>query len=89
MEDPKEYRKNLENKSIEYLILERNSLIMSMELFENNELPEEEYYEEPDPATIYMYDYFYLAEICELVSKRISYKFNKKETMWEFDELRE
>lgn len=88
MEHPKDYRKNLENKSIEYLILERNRLIRSMEQFENNELPEEEYYEEPNPATIYMYDYLYLAEICDLVSKKISDKFNKKETMWDFDDLR-
>ena len=85
MLSPEDYRKNLENKTIEYLIIERNRLIRYMERFEYDELPEN--YEEPDNGTVYMFYYLYLAELCDLISGRILDKFNKKEMIFDFDDL--
>lgn len=89
MEHPEYYRKSLENKNIEYLIKERNCLIKSMESFENDEIPEMDYYSDPDAATEYMFDYLYLIEICNLISERISNKFKKNEDIITFDNLKE
>ena len=81
---PDDYRKNLENKSIEYLIIERNRLINYMERFEYDELPDD--YEESDYGTVYMFHYLYLRELCDLIYGRISDKFQKKRMIFDFDD---
>ena len=85
MIDPVSYRESFENKSLKYLISERDLLLQEMRDFENDNVDEMDYFASPSPSTIYMCDYLYLKEVCDLIGEKLS----ENNSFEKFEDLKE
>ncbi len=77
MISPQMYIENIQNKTYEDLIIEKDKLIKEIKKFENNKLSDNEICMNPSPEVVYQCNLQYLSELCNLIYN----KFNKK--IWE------
>ena len=71
MIDPKSYRRNFENASLDELLSERDKIIKFMQDYENHRLPLGDYLMDPSPEVRYSMKIRYLMEICNLIQIRM------------------
>ena len=71
MIDPKGFRIEFENASLDELLSERDRIIKFMRKYENHELPEQDYSIDPNPEVRYFLNIEYLAEIFDLIKIRM------------------
>lgn len=71
MIDPKGFRAQFENASLDELLSERDSIIEFMRKYENHELSDVDYSTDPDPEVVYFSYIEYLAEIYDLIKIRM------------------
>ena len=72
MIDPKSYRFQFENASLEELLSERDRIIEFMHDYENHNLPDEDYSIDPTPEVVYFSNIGYLTEVCDLIKIRMT-----------------
>ena len=72
MIDPKSYRSQFENASLEELLSQRDRIIEFMHDYENHNLPDEDFSMDPNPEVIYFSNIGYLTEICDLIKIRMT-----------------
>ena len=73
MIDPNIYSESIRNESLTELKKERNRLIKEIKEYENA-MDDDNIVmiNNPDPETIYLNNYLYLAEVCRLIGERLS-----------------
>ncbi len=71
MINPKSYRTQFENASLDELLSERDRIIQFMHDYENHKLPDEDYSIDPNPEVAYFSKMDYLREICNLIKIRM------------------
>ena len=74
MIDPKTYSESISNESLSELKKERNRLIEEIMEYEDA-MDDDNIFmiSNQDPETIYLNNHLYLAEVCRLISKRLSH----------------
>ena len=77
MVSPQYYRSTIENYSLEELRKVRDELLEEIRQFENNEIPEDEFYCSPSPIVKYQCNNDYLVEVIQLINQ----KYN--ESLWD------
>ena len=72
--DPKTYSQIIREDSLTELIKERNRLIEEIREYEDSMDDDNIFMTgNPDPETIYLHNHLYLAEVCKLISERLSH----------------
>lgn len=71
MINPKSYRTQFENASLDELLSERDRIIQFMHDYENHKLPDGDYSIDPNPEVVYFSKMDYLTEICDLIKIRM------------------
>ena len=71
MINPKSYRTQFENASLDELLSERDRIIQFMHDYENHKLPDGDYSIDPNPEVVYFSNMDYLNEICDLIKIRM------------------
>ena len=74
MIDPKTYSQSIRNESLSELKKERNRLIKEIREYDDA-IDDDNILMicNPDPETIYLNNHLYLAEVCKLISERLSH----------------
>ena len=67
MMDPKTYRREFQDESLNKILQERDRIIEFMHDFENHKLPKKYYERDPSPEEVYISNLGYLKEICDLI----------------------
>ena len=71
MIDRENFRKSLEDATLEELIKKRDEIMLEIRRYEKDkELRENDFYESP-PKFIYVMNHEYIAELCHLISKKL------------------
>lgn len=71
MIDPKGYRREYEDASLDELLKRRDRIIEFMRRYENHELPNDYFMRTPGPQTVYFMNMEYLSEINDLIRIRM------------------
>lgn len=74
MIDPKTYRKEFENSSLDKILQEKNRIVEFMHDYESHSLPEKYYERDPSPEKVYSTNLLYLKEICDLIILKMNEK---------------
>ena len=77
MIDPKSYKKEFENESLDKVLQERDRITDFMKDFESGNLPEKYFERDPSPEVVYLTNALYLKEICDLIITKMSEKESK------------
>ena len=74
MIDPKTYSQSIRNESLSELKKERNRVIKEIREYDDA-IDDDNIFMSgnPDPETIYLNNHLYLAEVCKLISGRLSH----------------
>ena len=75
MISPNCYIDEIKHKSYKELLEERNVLLKSIYLFENEEIKQGEIIYSPSPEVIYQMNLEYLGELCKLISKKYNEEY--------------
>ena len=70
MINPKTFRAQYEDASLDKIIKERDKLIREIRKYEKSKIPEEDYMMDPSPEVVYMMNNLYLAELCHLLYEK-------------------
>ena len=77
MIDPKSYKREFENSSLDKILQERDRIIEFMHDYENENLPEKYYERDPSPEVVYFTNVLYLKEICDLIISKMNERDSK------------
>ncbi len=70
MIDPKTFRNQYEDATLEEIIKERDKLIREIRRYEKGKIPKEDYMMDPSPEVVYYCNNLYLAELCHLINEK-------------------
>lgn len=70
MIDPKTFRNQYEDATLEEIIKERDKLIREIHRYEKGKIPKEDYMMDPSPEVVYYCNNLYLAELCHLINEK-------------------
>lgn len=70
MIDPKSFRQQFEDASLDKIIKERDKIIRQIRKYEKGKIPQEEYLRCPSPDIEYYCNNLYLAELCYLINEK-------------------
>lgn len=70
MIDPKTFRNQYEDATLEEIIKERDKLIREIRRYEKGKIPKEDYCMDPSPEVIYRMNNAYLVELCYLIIEK-------------------
>lgn len=70
MIDPKTFRNQYEDATLEEIIKERDKLIREIRRYEKGKIPKEDYMIDPSPEVVYYCNNLYLAELCHLINEK-------------------
>ena len=74
MLDPKSYRKEFEEATLEKVLQERDRIVEFMQDFENDKLPKKYFERDTTPEEVYLLNIDYLKEICDLIKVKMPKK---------------
>jgi len=70
MIDPKTFRNQYEDATLEEIIKERDKLIREIRRYEKGKIPKEDYMMDSSPEVVYYCNNLYLAELCHLINEK-------------------
>lgn len=70
MIDPKTFRNQYKDATLEEIIKERDKLIREIRRYEKGKIPKEDYMMDPSPEVVYYCNNLYLAELCHLINEK-------------------